>query len=133
MTSTSSTTAFLQRPVVAGSLTAILDIFVLGQRDYYKSLKFGTAVGVAVATADGLSGSILKAINVNAGDSGITMRVSEIVFASGSAYLLNSYIGSSYRGNNNHFMKEVGVIVLADIASNAILDLFNSQPVSFFN
>ena len=115
-----------------------MDYYVLGNKDMYKNAQFGTSVTVAVAVADGTSGSLLSALNVASSNAGIALRVSEIVFSAGTAYAVNKYVFSNnsyyyYNSDNNELLKRLGVIILADVSANAILDLVDSQPVSLFS
>ena len=136
--SSSSTTDFLKRPIICGIVAGVLDNYLLETKDGYRNAQFGLSVSAAVAIADATSGSLLKALNVGSNNAGIALRISEVVFASGTAYAVNKYImGNSsysyYGSDNSDFMKRVGVIALADVATNAILDLVDSKPVSLFS
>lgn len=138
MSSSSSATDFLKRPILCGVLAGVMDNYLLETKDTYKNAQFGVSVSVAVAIADGTSGSLLNALNVGSNNAGIALRVSEVVFSAGSAYTVNKYImGNSsysyYGSDSSDFMKRVGVIILSDVASNAILDLVDSKPVSLFS
>ena len=133
-----SSAVSFERPLVASIITACLDNFVLGEKDKYKNAQFALAVGVSVLGADAVSGSIVNAIGVSSSNSAIAVRVSEIVFASGGAYALNKFVlGNSnysyYNRNDNDFLKRVGCIVIADLASNVVIDILTSKPVSLFS
>ena len=138
MSSSASATEFLKRPILCGVIAGFLENYVLGIKDTYKNAQFGTSVTVAVAVADGTSGSLLKALNVAPSNAGIALRVSEIVFSSATAYAVNKYVFTNnsysyYNSDNNELIKRLGVIILADVSANAILDLVDSKPVSLFS
>ena len=140
MSSSASATEFLKRPILCGVLAGAMDYYILGNKDTYKNAQFGTSVTIAVAVADGTSGSLLNALKVAPSNAGIALRISEIVFSAGTAYAVNKYVFSNnnysysyYTTTNNDLLKRLGVIILADVSANAILDLVNSKPVSLFS
>ncbi len=129
--------SYLVRPLVAGILSAGLNYKVLGESDWNKNGQFAVAVSAGIALADTIAPSITKTMGAGASSSAIATRVTEIVFGSGSSFAINKYVFGNtpynYDTTTQDLMKKTGVVVVADVVSNMLLDLVSSKPVSLFN
>lgn len=109
------------RPVVAGSIAAVIDRLVLKRGDIKSNVAFGATVGLAVAGTEYLAGYVpIKG-------SQIGQRLVEITSAVGATYVVNRYVMKSGTG----LMRLGAAVVVSDVLAEFICDYAAGRPISF--
>lgn len=109
------------RPVVAGSIAAVLHRVVLKNGDIKSNVAFGATVGVAVAGTEMLAGYVpIKG-------SQIGQRLVEITSAVGATYVVNRYVMKSGTG----LMRLGAAVVVSDVLAEFICDYAAGRPLAF--
>ena len=121
------------KPLVAGGVAVALDMFYLGEQNTMKSATFGASVAAGTFVG-GMLGNYAPDIDlpVLGNGKGLEQRILEIGAGAGVGYGFNKYVlkNSSYR---EEMIQKIGVIVVADLASELVSDFLAGRPLSIFS
>ncbi len=120
-------TAAIIKPLIAGVIAAAGEKFAMGGRDE-TALFFGGAVAAGIAVS-GTIGAIVEphlptstSIASALGKS-LEARIIEITTGSAAAFVVNKFIlNNEWRSDYNSLLMRVGIIAIADIAAETIVD-----------
>jgi hypothetical protein len=122
----------LLKPLVTGAAVVAIDKFVMKTQNLNESLYFGFAgaAGVYVGTMI----TKMMPLDLPSGDyfSGKTveLRVAEIGFGAGSAYLLNKFaLKNDY--NSKNMMDKLAVLAAADFIAEYAVDYIQGRAPAF--
>ena len=121
------------KPLVSGGIAFALDMFYLGEQNTTKSATFGASVAAGTFVG-GMLGNYAPDIDlpVLGNGKGLEQRILEIGAGAGVGYGFNKYVlkNSSYR---EEMIQKIGVIVVADLASELVSDFLAGRPLSIFS
>jgi hypothetical protein len=136
MTSVSTNSDYIIKPLATAGLVVALDQMVLNENNLNNSIIFGAAAAAGVYTGMMIGSAIPDLSNslpVFLGNGkGLLQRVAEVGFGDGIAYAVNKYAfkNTGYREN---MYNKVGVLVAADIGGEYIADYVAGRPLSILS
>jgi hypothetical protein len=135
MSSSTSNSDFIIKPLATGAVAVAINQFILKENDMNRSLYLGLAAAGGVA-AGGFVGSMIPPMNFGqqayfGNGKGVSQRIAEIGMGGAGAFVLNQYVlkNTSFRDN---YMNTIGVIVAADLAGEYISDYVAGRPLAIF-
>ena len=135
MSSSTSNSDFIIKPLATGAVAVAINQFILKENDMNRSMYLGIAAAGGAA-AGSFVGSMLPDMNFGSqqyfgNGKGVSQRIAEIGMGSGAAFILNTYVlkNTSFRDN---WMNQIGVIVAADLAGEYISDYVAGRPLAIF-
>ena len=133
MTSVSTSSDFMIKPLATAGLVVALDQFFLNESNINNSIIFAASAGAGVY-AGMMVGSSLpdlsESLPVFLGNGkGLMQRVAEVGFGTGIGFAVNKFVfkNSGYRENMTN---KLGVLVAADIGGEYITDFLAGRPLS---
>jgi len=133
MTSVSTSSDFMIKPLATAGLVVALDQFFLNESNINNSIIFAASAGAGVY-AGMMVGSSLpdlsESLPVFLGNGkGLMQRVAEVGFGTGVGFAVNKFVfkNSGYRENMTN---KLGVLVAADIGGEYITDFLAGRPLS---
>jgi hypothetical protein len=133
MTSVSTSSDFMIKPLATAGLVVALDQFFLNESNINNSIIFAASAGAGVY-AGMMVGSSLPdmsdSLPVFLGNGkGLMQRVAEVGFGTGVGFAVNKFVfkNSGYRENMTN---KLGVLVAADIGGEYITDFLAGRPLS---
>jgi hypothetical protein len=133
MTSVSTSSDYMIKPLATAGLVVALDQFFLNESNINNSFIFGVSAGAGVY-AGMMVGSSLpdlsESLPVFLGNGkGLMQRVAEVGFGTGVGFAVNKFVfkNSGYRENMTN---KLGVLVAADIGGEYITDFLAGRPLS---
>lgn len=138
MPSSSAPSAFL-KPAVAAGVTVAIDKMYFKESDMKRSLMFGAAVGASMYGAKILEDAgwipqILPDMGTMANGLSVQNRLMEVGIGAGAGYAINKFVlknTSPY--SRDDMMRYIGTIVVADLVSEAVLDLYTGATINPFD
>ena len=135
MSSSTSNSDFIIKPLSTAAVAVAIDQFILKESNMQKSMYLGASAGLGVA-AGGFVASMIPPMNFGqqayfGNGKGVSARIAEIGLGTGAAFVLNTYVlrNTSFRDN---YMNQIGVIVAADLAGEYISDYVAGRPLAIF-
>ena len=133
MTSVSTSSDYMIKPLATAGLVVALDQFFLNESNINNSIIFAASAGAGVY-AGMMVGSSLPdmsdSLPVFLGNGkGLMQRVAEVGFGTGVGFAVNKFVfkNSGYRENMTN---KLGVLVAADIGGEYITDFLAERPLS---
>ena len=133
MTSVSTSSDYMIKPLATAGLVVALDHFFLNESNINNSIIFAASAGAGVY-AGMMVGSSLPdmsdSLPVFLGNGkGLMQRVAEVGFGTGVGFAVNKFVfkNSGYRENMTN---KLGVLVAADIGGEYITDFLAGRPLS---
>jgi hypothetical protein len=133
MTSVSTSSDYMIKPLATAGLVVALDQFFLNESNINNSIIFAASAGAGVY-AGMMVGSSLpdlsESLPVFLGNGkGLMQRVAEVGFGTGVGFAVNKFVfkNSGYRENMTN---KLGVLVAADIGGEYITDFLAGRPLS---
>jgi len=133
MTSVSTSSDYMIKPLATAGLVVALDQFFLNESNINNSIIFAASAGAGVY-AGMMVGSSLpdlsESLPVFLGNGkGLMQRVAEVGFGTGIGFAVNKFVfkNSGYRENMTN---KLGVLVAADIGGEYITDFLAGRPLS---
>ena len=133
MTSVSTSSDYMIKPLATAGLVVALDQFYLNESNINNSFIFGVAAGAGVY-AGMMVGSSLPDLSDSlpvflGNGKGLMQRVAEVGFGTGIGFAVNKFVfkNSGYRENMTN---KLGVLVAADIGGEYITDFLAGRPLS---
>ena len=133
MTSVSTSSDYMIKPLATAGLVVALDQFFLNESNINNSIIFAASAGAGVY-AGMMVGSSLPdmsdSLPVFLGNGkGLMQRVAEVGFGTGVGFAVNKFVfkNSGYRENMTN---KLGVLVAADIGGEYITDFLAGRPLS---
>jgi hypothetical protein len=111
-----------------------LDKFYMGQQDMQKSAMFAAAVGVGNYTSSYLINNdvipiVLPDMGTFANGVAVQARIQEIALGAGASYALNRFVFKQ-TVSNNEFMKQIGIVIAADLGGEIIKDYMVGDSIN---
>lgn len=133
MTSVSTSSDFMIKPLATAGLVVALDQFFLNESNINNSIIFAASAGAGVY-AGMMVGSSLPDLSDSlpvflGNGKGLMQRVAEVGFGTGVGFAVNKFVfkNSGYRENMTN---KLGVLVAADIGGEYITDFLAGRPLS---
>jgi len=133
MTSVSTSSDYMIKPLATAGLVVALDQFFLNESNINNSIIFGASAGAGVYAGMMIGSSLpdmSESLPVFLGNGkGLMQRVAEVGFGSGIGFAVNKFVfkNSGYRENMTN---KLGVLVAADIGGEYITDFLAWRPLS---
>ena len=135
MSSSTSNSDFIIKPLATGAVAVAINQFILKENDMNKSLYLGVASAVGVAGGQ-FVGSMIPPMNFGqqayfGNGKGVYQRIAEIGLGTAGAFVLNTYVlkNTSFRDN---YINQIGVIIAADLAGEYISDYVAGRALAIF-
>ena len=135
MSSSTSNSDFIIKPLATGAVAVAINQFILKENDMNKSLYLGLAAAGGVA-AGSFVGSMIPPMNFGSqayfgNGKGVSQRIAEIGLGTAGAFVLNTYVlrNTSFRDN---YVNQIGTIIAADLAGEYISDYVAGRPLAIF-
>jgi len=133
MTSVSTSSDYMIKPLATAGLVVALDQFFLNESNINNSIIFAASAGAGVY-AGMMVGSSLPDLSDSlpvflGNGKGLMQRVAEVGFGTGVGFAVNKFVfkNSGYRENMTN---KLGVLVAADIGGEYITDFLAGRPLS---
>ena len=131
--SDNSENAFM-RPLLVGSVAALLDHYYIDEPSLTRNAMFGASVAAGVYAAELVTPLLmpnLPSLNENLYN-GKTMatRGTEVSLSAVSGYSLNKYVLNNDKFNDE-FYKRLAVIAVSDVVGTYLTEYLSGQPLSF--
>jgi hypothetical protein len=133
MTSVSTSSDFMIKPLATAGLVVALDQFFLNESNINNSIIFAASAGAGVYAGMMIGSSLpdmSESLPVFLGNGkGLMQRVAEVGFGTGVGFAVNKFVfkNSGYRENMTN---KLGVLVAADIGGEYITDFLAGRPLS---
>jgi len=133
MTSVSTSSDYMIKPLATAGLVVALDQFFLNESNINNSIIFGASAGAGVYAGMMIGSSLpdmSESLPVFLGNGkGLMQRVAEVGFGTGVGFAVNKFVfkNSGYRENMTN---KLGVLVAADIGGEYITDFLAGRPLS---
>jgi hypothetical protein len=133
MTSVSTSSDFMIKPLATAGLVVALDQFFLNESNINNSIIFAASAGAGVYAGMMIGSSLpdmSESLPVFLGNGkGLMQRVAEVGFGTGIGFAVNKFVfkNSGYRENMTN---KLGVLVAADIGGEYITDFLAGRPLS---
>jgi len=133
MTSVSTSSDYMIKPLATAGLVVALDQFFLNESNINNSIIFGASAGAGVYAGMMIGSSLpdmSESLPVFLGNGkGLMQRVAEVGFGTGVGFAVNKFVfkNSGYRENMTN---KLGVLVAADIGGEYIIDFLAGRPLS---
>jgi hypothetical protein len=133
MTSVSTSSDYMIKPLATAGLVVALDQFFLNESNINNSIIFAASAGAGVYAGMMIGSSLpdmSESLPVFLGNGkGLMQRVAEVGFGSGIGFAVNKFVfkNSGYRENMTN---KLGVLVAADIGGEYITDFLAGRPLS---
>jgi hypothetical protein len=133
MTSVSTSSDYMIKPLATAGLVVALDQFFLNESNINNSIIFAASAGAGVYAGMMIGSSLpdmSESLPVFLGNGkGLMQRVAEVGFGTGIGFAVNKFVfkNSGYRENMTN---KLGVLVAADIGGEYITDFLAGRPLS---
>ena len=133
MTSVSTSSDYMIKPLATAGLVVALDQFFLNESNINNSIIFAASAGAGVYAGMMIGSSLpdmSESLPVFLGNGkGLMQRVAEVGFGTGIGFAVNKFVfkNSGYREN---MANKLGVLVAADIGGEYITDFLAGRPLS---
>ena len=133
MTSVSTSSDYMIKPLATAGLVVALDQFFLNESNINNSIIFAASAGAGVYAGMMIGSSLpdmSESLPVFLGNGkGLMQRVAEVGFGTGIGFAVNKFVfkNSGYRDNISN---KIGVLVAADIGGEYITDFLAGRPLS---
>jgi hypothetical protein len=133
MTSVSTSSDYMIKPLATAGLVVALDQFFLNESNINNSIIFAASAGAGVYAGMMIGSSLpdmSESLPVFLGNGkGLMQRVAEVGFGTGVGFAVNKFVfkNSGYRENMTN---KLGVLVAADIGGEYITDFLAGRPLS---
>jgi len=117
------------KPLTAGAVATLLDMYYLKNTNLNSCLMFGATVGGATFVSEMISKNIPSAVGTKY--SSLQDRVIEVSLTVGGAYGINRFIlKNDY--NPSNFMNRSAIIAVSNFAGEYAADYFATRPLVAF-
>ena len=119
------------KPLTAGAVATLLDIYYLKNGNMQSAMIFGATVGASTFVSDMISKNIPSAVGSKYAS--LQERIIEVSLTTGGGYIANRYIFKNDY-NPSNFMNRVAIIAVSNFAGEYVSDYFATRPlVAFYN
>ena len=117
------------KPLTAGAVATLLDMYYLKNTNLQSCLIFGATVGGSTFVSEMISKNIPSAVGSKY--SSTQERVIEVIISAGGAYGINKFIlKNDY--NPSNMLNRLGIIAVSNFAGEYVSDYFATRPLVAF-
>ena len=137
MTSVSTSSDYMIKPLATAGLVVALDQMVLNENNINNSIIFGVSAAAGVY-AGMMIGSAIPDMSATlpvflGNGKGLIQRVAEVGFGAGAGYGINTFEFKNSSGYRENMYNKIGVLVAADIGGEYITDFIQRRPLSILS